>query len=522
MAADDWKRDLSEIVFARLPIIGWTTVAITVGAIAIALWYPPTYQARGSLILRSKTVQRSTDSLNAPDVGAVPLSMHDLVSERQLLTSGTLIQRVIVRLQEGGLIERPAAALNIAKKSNPIASAKNWLISSLKRFASSGKRVDSDLVRKADPEMISAVAGIRDALSAEIVPDSTIINVTLRGGSISRVETFLDTLISEHLKYRLEVLHPEDQRQFYRDRRDFYSQRLQALESELVGATEAASVTELESEIENNIDLTGTLNLQKSDLRNLYMEQQQRTGMLERALKQDDVTYFTFLDNLVLEALSAQLMELRIERGRVVRRFRDGSPQITALDENIAATSAELKAEVQAIYRDALEKQNTMLAQIRLLGLRVDELKERTAVLQNEAVKFRQLSREADLLRISYESFARRNEEAEISEAVSASDVSGDVTVLNRPAFTAEKIFPKLLLTPLLGLMIGLITGCSIAFVVEFFDHTIRRAADVSNFLSMPVIGSLRRVDSFQLRNRKTSKKQNALASGSDGKRYAS
>jgi uncharacterized protein involved in exopolysaccharide biosynthesis len=521
MAADDWKRDLSEIVFARLPIIGWTTAAITVGAIAIALWYPPTYQARGSLILRSKTVQNSTDSLNAPDVGAVPLSMHDLVSERQLLTSGTLIQRVIVRLQEGGKIERPAAALNNAK-SNPISSAKSWLVTRLKRLASLGKRADADLDRKADPEMTKAVAGIRDAISAEIVPDSTIINLTLRGGSISRVETFLDTLISEHLKYRLEVLHPEDQRQFYRDRRDFYSQRLQALESELVGATEAASVTELESEIENNIDLTGTLNLQKSDLRNLYMEQQQRTSMLDRSLKQDDVSYFTFLDNLVLEGLSAQLMELRIERGRVVRQFRDGSPQIMALDENIAATSSELKTEVQAIYRDAVEKQNTMLAQIRLLGLRVDELKERTAVLQHEAVKFRQLSREADLLRISYESFARRNEEAEISEAVSASDVSGDVTVLNRPAFTAVKIFPKLLLTPLLGLMIGLITGCSIAFVVEFFDHTIRRASDVSNFLSMPVIGSLRRVDAFQLRNRKKIKKQSAVASGSGGKRYAS
>jgi uncharacterized protein involved in exopolysaccharide biosynthesis len=491
MATDDWKRDLSEIVFARLPIIVWTTAAMTIGALAIALWYPPTYQATGSLILRSKTVQSSTDSLNAPEAGTVELSVHDLISERQLLSSGTLIQRTISRLQDDGKIESPSSALAVVDEGIAKRSIKG-IVRGLKWLSGRGK---SDEIGLIDPEMVDAVETIRNALSVQVVPDSTVINLTLTGGDERRIERFLDALIQEYLKYRLEVLHPPDQRQFYRERRDFYSQRLRDLESQLMSTTDASSLEELESEIDNNIALAATLAQQKSDRRGRYIEQQQQTAMLEKALNTEDVTYFAFLDNLVLETLSGQLMALTIERGRMVRQFRDGSPQITALDENIANTAAELKAEVRAIYEDAKQKQNAHLSQIRLLEHTINELKDRTESLQNEAIRFRQLSREAELLRISYESFARRNEEAEISEAVAASDVSGDVTVLSRAAFTAVKVFPKLLLTPILGLLIGLIAGCSMAFVIEFFDHTIRRAADVAQFTSLPVIGSIRRVE---------------------------
>ena len=130
------------------------------------------------------------------------------------------------------------------------------------------------------------------------------------------------------------------------------------------------------------------------------------------------------------------------------------------------------------------------------------ELDDRTDSLQSESMRFRQLSREADLLRVSYESFARRSEEAEISEAVGASEVSGDVAILNRPAFSSSKTFPKIPMIALLGLLIGLTAGCGIAFVAEYFDHTIRRASDVALFSSLPVVGSIRHVSRIRSRTK--------------------
>ncbi len=47
MAADDWKRELSEIVFGRLPIIVWTTLCVAGLSLVLAFFSTPTHVARG-------------------------------------------------------------------------------------------------------------------------------------------------------------------------------------------------------------------------------------------------------------------------------------------------------------------------------------------------------------------------------------------------------------------------------------------------------------------------------------------
>jgi uncharacterized protein involved in exopolysaccharide biosynthesis len=495
MAADDWKRELTEIIFGRMPIIVWATLCITVGTLALALLSTPTYEAKGSLIVRSKTAQTSTGSLNAPDGSASDLTENDLISEQQLLLSGALIQRTIVRLQEQGQVESPADALGQQTRGLP--AIKKWLSDLLAR--------GDDADDSAAAEMAEGVERIlKTALSVSVVQDSNVIRLRVRGSDPGRTEQFLDTLMSEYLHYRLEILHPPGQGRFFRERRDVYGERLKVLEAERVAATDAASVTDLENGISNNIDLETTLVDRHNQLRNLYMGQEQQVAMLGEALKKREVTHFAFLENMVLDNLNEQLMTLTIERGRMERQFLPESPQIQALNRNIESVAVMLRAEVQTIYRDATQKLRTLAAQIKLLEFSMAELNDRTDSLQTESMRFRQLSREADLLRVSYESFARRSEEAEISEAVGASEASGDVTVLNRPAFSASKTFPKVPMIALLGLLAGLTAGCGIAFVTEHFDHTIRRASDVALFTSLPVIGSIRRVDRVMQANRKS------------------
>ena len=489
MAADDWKRELSEVIFGRMPIIVWATLVITIGALVFALSASPTYEARGSLILRSKTVQSSTASLNAVDERVQALTEHDLVSEQQLLLSGALIQRTLAKLQDTKQIELPADALG-RERSGGLSAAKRWL---------SGLIARNDVDDRVKAGMAKAVEDIlKTALTVSVVEDSNVIRLRLEGHDSGRVERFLDTLMSEYLHYRIAVLHPPDQRLFFRERRDSYSDRLQELEAKLVAATDASSVTDLETEIANNSTLETTLVDRHGELRNRYMDQEQRVSMLADALADEAITHFAFLENSVLETLNDQLMSLTIERGRMDRQFLKASPQMQALDRNIASSASRLRAEVRAIHRDAVQKLNTLAAQIKLLRFSLAELKDRTDTLQNEAMLFRQLSREADLLRVSYESFARRSEEAEISAAVGASEASGDVTVLSRAAFTADKTFPKIPLIAVLGLFVGLTAGCGIAFVTEYFDHTIRRASDVALFTSLPVVGSIRHVKSLR------------------------
>ncbi len=486
---DDWKRDLADITFARMPIIVCTALGVAVAAFAFAIFATPRYAAFGSLLLRSKTVQSATETLESR-VDRIPeLTEQDLVSEQQLFLSGALVERTIQKLLDNGSIESPADALGPQRRGG-LRAMKKWLKGLL---ASDAADVGPGSVMA---ETVGAI--LMDQLSAHVVDESNVIRLRLEGPDAGAAERFLDTLMSEYLQYRIVVLHPPNQRLFYRDRRDFYSDRLQALESQLVDATDAVSVTDLETEIANNITLQTTLLERHSELRSRYLEQEQSVTMLADALANETVTHFAFLENMVLDTLNEQLLALTIERGRMQRQFLDTSPQLVALNASISETQMRLKEEVEAIHQDAAEKLKMLGVQIKLLEFSQAELKDKTDSLQSEAMQFRQLSREADLLRTSYESFARRSEEAEISEAVGASSASGDVTVLSRPAFSSVKIFPRVSLILVMGLMLGVVAGCSLAFVTEFFDHTIRRPSDVEAFTSLPVIGSIRHVASVR------------------------
>ena len=56
-------------------------------------------------------------------------------------------------------------------------------------------------------------------------------------------------------------------------------------------------------------------------------------------------------------------------------------------------------------------------------------------------------------------------------------------------------MFPRKGSTILLGLIVALITGLSVGFLAEFFDHTVRRPEDVEKNTGLPVLCSFPSLD---------------------------
>ena len=54
-----------------------------------------------------------------------------------------------------------------------------------------------------------------------------------------------------------------------------------------------------------------------------------------------------------------------------------------------------------------------------------------------------------------------------------------------------DQSFPGMEVIIPLGILIGFITGLSLGFLREFFDHTFKKPSDVENFIGLPVIFSI-------------------------------
>ncbi len=454
MHSEDWKKELCEMVFAQSRLIVWTTVVVVAMAILIAAFWPPTYAASGSVLIRTAKPQNSPGTLEQTDLRNFPVSKEDLASELEILSSPDLIQQTVLAMR--------------------------------------GKGRDRSV--KTDKVIMDEVARIKNGLKTEVILASHVIRVTLMDRDAHRAETTLDALLEQYMIYRVKVFHPSDQQLFFSNQASLYKARLEKIEDQLSAKAKEASIALVDREMVNNVDMKKDRMAQISVLRDEYLQKEKSVASFKQAVEQGDVQFFSFLENRSINDLGAQLMVSSVERSKILREFQPGSEKVKAIDEQIAQLYKSLRFEAARLLDLRVAELQALNNRINQLEATVKTIGERNIDLQRQSTEIQRISREAALMQYSYETFSKRAEEAQINDTIANSRLSGDISILSHAAFSAECVFPKVLWIVLLGLIAGLVTGCSIGLLAEFFDHTFKRPSDVTRYAELPVVCSIKLV----------------------------
>ena len=102
-----------------------------------------------------------------------------------------------------------------------------------------------------------------------------------------------------------------------------------------------------------------------------------------------------------------------------------------------------------------------------------------------------EIQRESRLLELSFDTYYKRREEANVVQDSQGTGYSAHIDILSQARATLQPFFPKKVQVILMGLLIGLITGLSLGFIREFLVHTFKRAKDIEDVLELPVIFSI-------------------------------
>ncbi|MEI8120872.1 MAG: Wzz/FepE/Etk N-terminal domain-containing protein [bacterium] len=454
MHSEDWKKELCEMVFAQSRLIVWTTVVVIAMAILIATFWPPTYAASGSVLIRTAKPQNSPGTLEQTDLRNFPVSKEDLASELEILSSPDLIQQTVLAMR--------------------------------------GKVRDRSV--KTDKVIMDEVARIKNGLKTEVILASHVIRVTLMDRDAHRAETTLDALLEQYMIYRVKVFNPSDQQLFFSNQASLYKARLEKIEDQLSAKAKEASIALVDREMANNVDMKKDRMAQISVLRDEYLQKEKSVASFKQAVEQGDVQFFSFLENRSINDLGAQLMVSSVERSKILREFQPGSEKVKAIDEQIAQLYKSLRFEAARLLDLRVAELQALNNRINQLETTVKTIGERNIDLQRQSTEIQRISREAALMQYSYETFSKRAEEAQINDTIANSRLSGDISILSHAAFSAVCVFPKVLWVLFLGLIAGLVTGCSIGLLAEFFDHTFKRPSDVIRYAGLPVVCSIKLV----------------------------
>ena len=213
----------------------------------------------------------------------------------------------------------------------------------------------------------------------------------------------------------------------------------------------------------------------------------------------------TTSQNPVVIGLAAQLEAVNVALAAARHQFTDNYGGVKALKAQRAQLSAEiakLPARVVSsenvvpnpLYAQLRSQIVTLSAQIASDAAELVELQRQRAALEprvrrlpGETARLEDLQHEAKAAQDVYNALQQKYEEAAVVRTTAPSDVQ-----VTQPADpTRAVVTPNLRLNIAIGSIISLIVALGAAFLVNFFDNTLKNESDVADRLQLPTLGAI-------------------------------
>lgn len=178
------------------------------------------------------------------------------------------------------------------------------------------------------------------------------------------------------------------------------------------------------------------------------------------------------------------LQEYRLKHNINVLPEMEGEAAIEDVKAEYAKLQAQLASYAQR-YTEEHPKMMELKAQINSLKNKIQGLEDVDVGAQS--MEYRVLEREVQSNKQMYEVLLTRLKEINVSSTLNVNNVS----VIDRAQVPLKPTKPKAKQNILLAIIVGLFGGIGLAFMVDYFDNTIKSVEDVKNILDEHILGSI-------------------------------
>lgn len=266
--------------------------------------------------------------------------------------------------------------------------------------------------------------------------------------------------------------------------------KLEDSERELVSFTRDSQVVNIDEK--QNIF---SQNLQEYNTAVAKAEQERiRAEVLFKQAQDNPDSLAMVQENRNVSTLKQNKSKLEAEYQENLRIYKPAYPkmlqikgQIDEVDRQIKGEIAEIRNTLNASYRAAAAQEAALKG--KLVNAQQDML-----ALQSSNIRYSILKREVDTNRQLYEGLLQRLKEVGVAGGVGINNIS----VVDRAQVPLAPFKPNLSKNMSMGLAIGLILGLMVAWLLEYFDDTIRFADDVERETGAAVLGVVPKMKSTE------------------------
>jgi succinoglycan biosynthesis transport protein ExoP len=340
-----------------------------------------------------------------------------------------------------------------------------------------------------DPAKIAGLLGaFNGGLSVQIVPSSRLVQISYTHPdpllATEIVNALVRTFIEQNFKTKYDSVTQTSQ--WLSTELADLQLRVQTSEEKLVRYQKDHSILGVDEK--QNI-VTAKLNELNNELTVAETDRIQKESNYRLAASGDPAGFVKTHDDKsgMLGRLREKEADLNTQHAQATTQFGSGYPKVVELNNQLKQVRAEIAIEETRMQQEIRDEYLAALQRENLLSTAFEQQKREANQLNESAIEYSSLKRDADSNRQLYQDLQQRVKEAGVSAGLRSSNIR--VVDIARPP--TEPISPNVRRSLMLGFMLGLGLGIGLALVIESFDNTVRSMEELSAISTLPSLGTI-------------------------------
>ena len=460
----------------------WWLIALSVlTCTGLAILYvarqPKMYQAEGQLLVRSDASPQLTGiDTKTGEIKALTQKSDPLSTEAEILKSRPVLEATLQKVYS-------------TQRSDS-------------RIDNSEKRPDAESLAK--------------QLIVKPVPGTDIIRVSYKAKQSSEAANIVNQLMQAYIDNTIQVnqAQAEQTRQFIEKELQLKEETVRQAEDALRKFRETNGVVALERETEELVKNLGLLDQNINSSRSMLSQAEGRVAQFRGQVGMEVKTALVVNALNQSETVQKALKDWRQAQAELAKQstvYKEGSPKIRLLEDQVRAAESVLQNQVGAIAGQSLETsvellqlsktQQDLVTDLAKAETERGSLKQGldslltsrsqvTAKFRNRPtleVTQRQLQRQVDAAETTYKTLLTKLQEVQVIE----NQRVVNARILSNAVLPDQLTGPSRLIFWIGGGIVGLLVGLAIAFLVDYADQSIKTLPEAKRRLPYPILGMI-------------------------------
>jgi succinoglycan biosynthesis transport protein ExoP len=353
-----------------------------------------------------------------------------------------------------------------------------------------------------DPEA-ELVSLFLDRLQVTPVPNTHLVNLSFTSHDPRLAVEVVDTLAHHYIDLNLETRFAtvQDALDWLNKRVSETRQKVESAELALQRYKAEHDVFSIDDRLPGVMEELSALNnslikarTERIGLETFYRQLQGNSGRAEMMEWMPEV-----VDNPLVQSLKSTLVDLQKTHAELSKKYGLKHPSIVRVQSQIDTVESKINAEVEKIVQATRAKYEVARARENTLLANVEKLKNEAKELNEKAIRYGVLKREAESNRRLYDLLLTRLKETSLNTELK----SGDNIRIIDPAETPREpinVHPTRSLTR--GTLFGLMLGIGLILFVNYLDNTLKSPEEAEAYLGLPTLGVIGRFKQPRLNRR--------------------